>query len=373
MHLPLKVIDVLTMLNLIFSWKFVTTTLSTTVNTALLIVLSLLLSVHNVKANENIPTVSLSSLGDFQTEFTTIEPANFLNGQSLTGKVTFRTGENYSVSLPFGIQKISYLVKNGSTVGRGEKIAKIEGYEVHHFLDEYESVKAIFSASELHYLTNKRHFNDKTLKSSEWLAISQSYFDAKLQLEHFNHQLSFLTVDENENVYFISPENGIVSLKNVENSKSVNDLAFEIINPESVKVEILIPISQQQNLSHFVVSSNCQLVIKNVEMLANKYHSRVWASPATNNCNFRLGQTLTVSPVYHFAGYKVPSSSIFEFENRDFIAVKIVDKLRFYPLTIASTDQENTYIITNEDISNKEVLASSVSIVQGILLKLGAE
>lgn len=357
------------MLNIIFGIKLFK--VSKTI--AFLFLLPIFFVVNIVNAFDELPLIEINSLGDFQKEFSVVAPERELHGQALTGQVTYRKGENYSVSLPFGIQKISYLVKNGHSIKKGEIIAKIEGYEVHHFLDEYQSVQAVFEASKQHYLTNRSHFNNKTLKSSEWLDISKSYFDAKLELEHFEHQLSFLHIDENDNVYFISPEKGIVNLDNVHNSKSAGDLAFEIINDESVKVKILVPITQHETLKHFNVTPVCKLTVENVELLAKKYHKIIWATPDFSHCKFTLGQSITVSPVYQFNGYKVPKSSLFEFNDIDYIAVKVSENLQLHPVNIVSSDHQYAYISTDEQVSGKEVLASSVSIVQGILLNLGAE
>ncbi|XQW86582.1 hypothetical protein ACOYR1_07625 [Thalassotalea piscium] len=336
-----------------------------------LFILSLFL-IHNARAFEQPLQIPLSSLGDFHIEFTKIESSDYLEKQSVIGQVTYLTGENYSVLLPFDIQKISYTLHNGSQVNKGDIIAKVDGYDVHHFFDEYESAKAIFEASKHHYLTNKRYFNNKTIKSSEWLDITSSYFSAKLTLEHFHHQLAFLQVNDKDEVFFISPENGLLNLTDVTSSKSSGDLAFEIINEKSIRVKISLPLTTNNRLSHFLVSPSCSLSLGRQESLADKYHYTLWTVP-DDGCHFTLGQRVTVTPIYHFNGYKIPKSAIFEFKDIDYLVLKNGDTLQLNPITIMRGDQAYAYVTSEKAIASLEVLTSSVSVIQGILLGLGAE
>lgn len=317
--------------------------------------------------------IDLSVLGDFEVKFSTIEKDTFKVGQNLIGEVTYKPGENYSVVLPFDVQKVTYHIKNGSYVELGETIATVEGYDVHHFLDEFESAKKLLQTSENHFQTNKAYFENKTIKSTQWIEITKSYFKAKLNFEHFQHQMSFLHIDKNEKTTLISPKNGIVKIPNFGNIKSAGDLAFDVISTNSVKVKITTPLSYAANLSHFVMTSFCELEINSFESILDKYHQTVWASPKSEQCKLTLGQSVKLSPILNFVGYKVPKKSLFELNDQDYIAIKSKDKISLTSIVIVGSNNNEYYVSAKEDISHKKALVSSVSILQGKLLALGAE
>ncbi len=338
--------------------------------TLFLIVLCQIPTVFAFEKKENI---ALSVLGDFEIKFSNVEKESFIVGQHLIGEVTYNSGANYSVLLPFDIQKITFHVKNGNYVELGDTIATVEGYDAHHFIDEYESAKIILAASENHFQTNKVYFDNKTIKSSQWLEITKSYLEAKLNVEHFQHQMSFLHIDENEKITLISPNKGIVKIPTFQNIKSEGDLAFDIINTDSVKVRVSTPLSYAAKLSHFVMSSSCQLEVNSVESIVDKYHQTIWASPTSEHCQLTLGQSVKLSPILKFDGYKVSKSAVFELNDKDYIAIRFKDNVSLFPILIVGANQKEYYVSAREDISNKKVLISSVSILQGKLLALGLE
>ena len=124
-----------------------------------------LIQISTVNASDEIKTLALSSLGDFEVKLSKVQRVESLKGQSLIGKVDYMPGENYSVAFPFDVQRISYVIKNGNLVSKGDTVATVEGYDVHHFIDEYESAKVLLAIQEKHYKTNKAYFENKTIKS----------------------------------------------------------------------------------------------------------------------------------------------------------------------------------------------------------------
>ena len=332
-----------------------------------------LCQIPSVFAFEKKEIIELSVLGYFEIKFSTIEKETLKVGQNLIGEVTYKPGENYSVVLPFDVQKVTYHIKNGSYVELGATIATVEGYDVHHFLDEFESAKIILQASENHFQTNKAYFENKTIKSTQWIEITKSYFKAKLNFEHFQHQMSFLHIDKNEKITLISPKNGIVKIPNFGNIKQAGDLAFDVISTNSVKVKVTTPLSYAANLSHFVMTSSCELEINSFESIVDKYHQTVWASPKSEQCKLTLGQSVKLTPILNFNGYKVPKSSIFELNDKDYIAIRSGDTVSLVSILIVGANNKEYYVTAKQDISNKKALVSSVSILQGKLLELGVE
>ena len=332
-----------------------------------------LMQITTVNAVDTIRMIELSSLGNFDANFSDVQKVELLNGQSLIGEIGYMAGENYSVTLPFDVQRITYRVKNGSEVNKGDTIALVEGYDVHHFIDEYETTKVLLEIQEMHFKTNKEYFENKTIKSSQWIEITKSYYEAKLNFEHIQHLMSFLHIDKNEKITLVSPKAGVIQIPSLIGSKVAGELAFDIVDTNAIKVKVTVPLLLASNLSHFEVNSTCRLNINSIEKIANKFHQILWAEPASKDCKLILGQVIKVTPIQNIDGYKIAKSAIFEFENKNYIAIKAKEALSLIPIDLIGTSAGEYIFTTNENIEGKQGLISSVSILQGSLLSLGAE
>jgi len=332
-----------------------------------------LLTFNPVFASQNLAPVDLSSLSGFDVEFAPIKKTEFINGQSLIGEVNFKPGGNYTVMFAFDVQQVHYLYPNGSMVEKGAAIASVEGSDVHHFLNAYQSAKDMFAIAKSHYDINQQNLKNKIIRSSEWVEITKSYFEAKLNFEHMQHQMSFLKVDDNENVTLLSPKKGILKIINESGNRIMGDTAFDIIDPSSIRVKIKVPLRLGNTLTRFKVSQNCSLNIDSHDSIADKYHQIVWASPSSNECQLTLGQTLKVTPVNKLTGFKVAKSGVFEFDDNNYIALKAGDSLELLRIELKGI-QNNNYVFTaNKKLDGQLVLISSVSALQGMLLHLGRE
>jgi len=335
--------------------------------------IAVLIHISTVNAADGLKMIELSSLGNFDASFSDVKKVELMKGQSLIGEVAYMAGENYSVTFPFDVQRITYRVKNGSVVKQGESIALVEGYDVHHFIDEYETTKVLLEIQKMHFKTNKQYFENKTIKSSQWIAITKSYYKAKLNFEHIQHLMSFLHIDENEQITIISPKAGVIQIPNLYGSKVAGELAFDIVDKKSINVKVIVPLLLASNLSHFDVTSTCRLNINNIEAIADKFHQILWAEPASIDCKLILGQVIKVTPIQKIEGYKLTKTAIFEFENKNYIAIKENKSLSLIPVELIGTAEGEYIFTTKEAIEGKKGLISSVSILQGILLSLGVE
>jgi hypothetical protein len=333
----------------------------------------ILTQIYQVNAASDVKMVELSSLGSFETKFSAVKKVALMKGQSLIGEVAYMPGKNFSVTFPFDVQQVSYLVTNGSLVNQGDKIALVEGYDVHHFIDNYESSKTLLAIQKKHFQTNKQYFENKTLKSSQWIEITKSYYEAKLNFEHLRHLMSFLHIDKNEQISLISPKKGIIQIPKLMTSKLSGGLAFDVLSPEDIKVKVTSPLLLSSNLSHLEISPTCTLSVKYIERIADKFHQRLWTEPTTTNCKLTLGQSIKVTPIQSIDGYTIAKSAIFEFENKNYIAIKVNAALSLVPINLIGTSEEGYIFTTAENIDAKQALISSVSILQGSLLSLGAE
>lgn len=332
-----------------------------------------LLQTSIVNAQPKLKIIELSSLGGYEINFAKIKKVASINNQSLMGEIGYLPGENYSINFPFDVQRVSYLIKNGSLINQGDIIAKVEGYDVHHFIDEYTSAKVLLDIQEKHFQTNKKYFENQTIKSSQWIEITKSYYAAQLNFEHMQHLMSFLSIDKNEQISLVSPVAGIIKIPDLVGSKSAGDIAFDIIDINAIKVKITVPVLLANKLSYFNVSPTCKLNLHSIEKITNKFHRTIWATPDSTHCKLSVGQVIKVTPVQKVQGYKIAKSAIFEYEDINYIAIKNKINLTLIPINIIGTEK-NTYLFTtNENIDDQLGLISSVSILQGNLLSLGAE
>jgi hypothetical protein len=335
--------------------------------------IAVLMQISTVSAADTVRMIALSSLGNFDASFSKVKRVELLKGQSLIGEIGYMAGENYSVSFPFDVQRIIYRVTNGSEVNKGDTIALVEGYDVHHFIDEYETTKALLEIQEMHFQTNKQYFENKTIKSSQWINITKSYYEAKLNFEHIQHLMSFLHISENEQITLVSPKAGVIQIPSLIGSKVAGELAFDIVDTNAIKVKVIVPLLLTSNLSHFDVNSACRLNINSIEKIANKFHQILWAEPASTDCKLILGQVIKVTPIQNINGYKIAKSAIFEFDDKNYIAIKRKEGLSLIPIELMGSTEGEYIFKTKENLEGKEGLISSVSILQGSLLRLGAE
>ncbi len=324
--------------------------------------------------------IALNELGQYQLHFEKISAINTIAGNKLLAKVSEKTGSNFSVFLPFSVQQINYRVNNGEQVKKSQVIADLQGYDVHHFLDEYEAAEQLYKNAEKQYLSSKKLFKNRALKQSQWIEISKNYYAAKLRFEHLNHYRGFLTVDNHENIAIIAPSAGYLRRANDNKtnttSKQEGELLFDIIPNNTISLTTNVSVKNIDQLSAFKVNnSQCQLTIDQKENITNSFVAKVWSNPLTanKNCQFTLGQSLVVTPIYQQKALTVNKKAVFEFEDQNYIALKEQQNLSLVAIDILSSSADKYYFTSASDLTNKQALISSVSAVQGMLLNLGEE
>lgn len=326
--------------------------------------------------SEIIQTVAYSALGDFQLDSALIQSVSSISGHNLLASVSEKSGSNFSMFLPFGVQQISYIVDNGSYIDKSQEVAYLNGFDVHHFLDEYEAAKELFLNAQQQYQSSKPLFLRKVLKQSQWLEISKNYFAAQLRFEHLNHYKAFLNIDSNENIAIKSPVSGYVRFSSDIAVKQEGELLFDVIPKSSIRLKVSVPINNIANLANInVLGSECQLTVASKEAVVKNFSQTVWSSTLSDVCHFTLGEQLLVTPQYEQQAFELPKTAIFEFDNQNYVAVEDDASSEFQLIAIEILSSVgNSYHVSSEiDLTNKQALITSISALQGILLELGAE
>ncbi len=327
--------------------------------------------------------LNLDQLGQYNFTFDKVAQVKYVSGSNVLAAVTEKQGENFSVFLPFSVQQVNYMVSNGQTVTKNQPIAYLTGYDVHHFLDEFEAAKQLFENANQQYQSSKRLYNQKALSQSKWVAISQHYFAAKLRFEHLHHYKSFLHIDDNEKISIIAPTSGVLRYALSSTSqpliaKNEGELLFDVIPTSAIRLKVNVPITNLVNLNYFnLVRQKCKLALDNKEQVINGFTVAVWSKSVVDNstCQLSLGQNVVVTPIYDQQAYRIKKSAVFEFKNQNYIAIKEPEQnqLTLVAVTLLNSTNEDYIFSSVEPIINQQVLVTSVSAIQGVLLELGGE
>lgn len=348
---------------------------------------------QHTTSSDNAPLL-LTQLGGYQLDFEKITAVDHINGQNLLASSQTKPGENFSMYLPFSVQHSQFLIANGSKVTKGQAVAILSGYDVHHFLEEYQAAKTLFSNAKQHYQTSLGLYQQKALSQSRWTEISNSYFAAKLHFGHLNHLKEFLSISpfnnksgnkgksENANkgddeiVSIISPITGTLRYFANSNVKQEGELLFDVIPHHAMRLKISAPLKKIKQLSKVkVLNHNCVIDIDTTSTqnaLVHNFSTTVWSVPITDTCNITLGESLVVSPIYQQAAFSINKSALFEIDNRDHIAIKKGQQLELVAVELLGSSEGNYLFTSQVNLTEKSVLTSSVSAVQGILLELGS-
>lgn len=353
-----------------------------------LIIITLLFSFQLKYASAT--TLNIEELGQYDFSYHKVEKVKHVSGSHALAQVVEKQGSNFSVFLPFSVQQVNYLVANGNKVLKNQSIAYLKGYDVHHFLDEFDVSQQLYLQAKAQYESSKRLFKSKALAQSAWLDISKNYFQAQLRFEHLNHFKSFLKIDENENISIISPINGFLRYTKGSTEKKEGELLFDIIPTDAVRLSLNVPAENISNLGHLEIADRqCSYFIDTKEKIVNQFLVTVWsqsiyandnldsnllnANKLAEGCSLQLGENVVVTPVYDQSAYRIEKSAVFEFENKDYIAVKNKQQLQLIEIDLVNSTATDYIFISQLDLLNKSVLVTSVSALQGILLALGGE
>lgn len=318
-------------------------------------------------------SIPQSSLGKFTTNYSQITQVDKLNSNQVIGNVVVKPGANYKVSLPIDIQQLTYYKQNGTLVKQSDVIAKLSGFDVHHFIDEMETAKSIFNDSKKYFEATRSAADSRTFKTAEWLEISKKYAQAKLNYEHFIHLREILKINSDDSVDLLSPVEGILQVPNQEHMQgNSSHQLFEVIPADSLLLKAYVPAQKLALLSNLFNEDNgCSYQIQQIEPVIKNYHQTVWAQPSSNQCSLTLGQKVVLTPQFSQTANKIIKSAVFELDNKDYIAIKNGENLTLINVNII--DKQGDYFIftAQQELVSSFALSSSVSIAQGLFMGLG--
>ena len=335
------------------------------------VVMLLTLFVKNVNADTR--NIDLADLGQYQFSFEKLISVNKITGNKVLAQVTEKEGSDHAMNLPFNVQKINFLVANGQWVQNKQAVARLSGKDVHHFFDEYEAAKQLFTITDHYYQSSLKLFNNKAIKQSQWLEISENYFTAKLNLEHINHFMSPLTVTEDEEVIINAPLAGYIRFSTTNIAKQEGQLLFDVIPSSAIRLKVKLSKRRAQLVEFTLDDNDCRFAVDTIEKTIKNFNVTVWSEAVKSSCQLMLGDSVVVTPVYQQTAFSINKEAVFEFENKNYIAIKKQQKVSLVAINILGSTT-NSYLINADSLlDGQEALVSSVSAIQGVLLELGGE
>lgn len=319
-------------------------------------------------------SIPLASLGSLQLEYARAEQQQSYPGQPVPGEVTFRSGTAFSLVAPRRVQQIEYLVELGERVAKGQPVAVMRGPEMHHFLYEVEAGREVLAAAERRYNNNKTLYERKAISESNWLEVSENYYTARLAYEHNRHfyDLVLESDEARDSIEIAAPVAGLIGYAPGYSGLAAGDDIAVFVPDKAVRLELSLPAATSQDVLH-VQAGGCQLAISSVGRIADGFMVDGWTEPVPRECGLLLGQTLLVTPHYATEAVRIPASALFQWQESDYVLVRRGDILVPVQVELVGT-AEGAYLVRAEStLEGSDILRSSVSAVQGILLGLGGE
>lgn len=319
-------------------------------------------------------SVDIATLGELELKYATVAGAGTYAGQHLAALVSYRGGDAVSVVTVPRVQQIRYRLAPGARLTRGQRVAQLSGPEVHHFLTEYEVIGRRLTVAEGRFQANRELYQRKAIDEGRWIDISDGYYALKLQHEHLRHFYELLDVDSDHGnaVFLKAPVDGVLDYTHRTGGISSGSELVKIIPEDSLRLTVAVPLSRRGELVSLSEGS-CELAIEEISGIAEAFRVTAWSEALTGICEYLPGQRLMVTPWYRGDGYRVPARSVMQWQGAPALLVRAGEQLVPQTVAVLGSTSEEYFVACSEELEGNEVLVTSVSAVQGMLMGLGGE
>jgi hypothetical protein len=318
--------------------------------------------------------VDTGTLGALTLQYATVQASDHYAGPPMAAQVSFQPGEAFSVVTPYRIQQITWLVSPGESVTAGQPVAVLAGPEIHHFITEFEVTGERLALARKRFESNRKLYRDQSIDEGRWIEISDAYYRLRLAYEHLQHFHELLqeTDSEPDNIVLKSPTAG--RLQYAQNSPGVpaeGEVAI-VIPPSALRLRVAVPLARREGLAA-LRNDGCELAVSTISGIAEGFFLRAWSEPLGPRCPWLPGEQLMVTPQYRLAGYTVPQSALLHWEGEPALLLRDGGELQLVAVAVSGANGDGYHVTSDIDLAGREVLTSSVSAVQGVLLGLGSD
>lgn len=319
-------------------------------------------------------SVSVHDLGDLNLSFASVRRLEEVPGPALQARATHRGGALYRVELPRDVRRATFLVANGETVSAGQPFVVLDGPEIHHLLLEYDTLQIRYQSAKDRFERSRESYQQQALREDQWVAISDRYLELQLEFEHMRHfqELVRTSTDQSEAIILVAPIDGRIHYRdNGDRLVSGTELAG-FLAADAMRLRVRVPMGSTENLAALELSE-CRLPVAAVDHVAEGFFVTAWSEPIPAQCALTLNATLSARPLYRRSAYAVPRSAVFTRDGQTQVLVRRGDVLEAIPVSLLMPDGDSYAMSAANDLAGSEVLVTSVSAVQGILLGLGGK
>jgi hypothetical protein len=318
--------------------------------------------------------VDLAALGEIELVYEQPDLLQFYPAQQVSAEVGFRHGEAFAVLAPRRIQQVQYLVLPGGPVQAGQAFAVLRGPEIHHFLSEFEVSRKLLEAAEKRFNSNKILYERKSINEGLWLEITEQYYAARLEYQHMRHfnDLVVATDEKADTITLAAPVSGLVDYAPDYSGIRTGESIALFLPEDIVRLRVELPVQLRSDVA-FLQMPACKLDLDSVSARVNGFFVAAWTEPLRPGCNLMLGQHLLVTPYIRAEVYQLASSAVFQWQNSTYILMRNGSALVAAEVEVLGAVGADSLVRSGTALQDRDILVSSVSAVQGILLGLGGE
>ena len=319
-------------------------------------------------------SVSIADLGDLQLSFSPVQQLDEVPGPAVQARVTHRSGAMYRIEIPRDVRRATYRVNNGEVVSAGQPFVDLDGPEIHHLMLEYSTLQTRYEAAKDRYEDSLEPYRQQALREEQWVAIVDRYLALKLEYEHMRHfqELVQASPDEDDSITLLAPVDGRIRYRDSEERLMAGTEVAGFLAADALRLRARVPAASADDLAALALP-DCRLAVAAVDRVAEGFFLTAWSEPVPAHCNIALNATVSARPLYRQAAYAVPRSAVFTRDGEAQVLVRRGEMLESINVSLLMPDGDNYAISADADIGNSQVLVTSVSAVQGLLLGLGGE
>ncbi|MEE4329361.1 MAG: hypothetical protein V2J10_00735 [Wenzhouxiangella sp.] len=322
--------------------------------------------------------ITIDELGALEIVFEEASRVDRVPGSATWAEVSHRRGAAFRVHAPRRIGQADYLVAPGQRVVAGQPIARLSGPEVEHWQLELESIRSRFLQADDRYRRNQPLFESNALAESIWTEISDQWHALRLEYKHMSHFAELLDdANSEDGLLLIAPFDAFATYQITDSALARDETIASFIPIEALRIRTRTPAADRSRLVA-IRAGACELAIDEISEQASGFLIDVWSEALAGRCDLLPGQTLSIVPLYRAGSdgqtvVRVPESALLNWDHRLFLLVREDNRLYPEPIEVLGADGSDLLVLGPASLVGREVLARSVSAIQGILIGLGGE
>nr|WP_136252141.1 hypothetical protein [Ningiella ruwaisensis] len=315
--------------------------------------------------------VKISDLKNLEQTTHKVKGISFYEGRPLSGRVSEMPGQSYSVVSPIEIHQAQYLINSGIQVEKGTPFAVIKGPEVHHYIEQFQQAKLIYEQSKSLYENQQALFKKGLLNQDIWLQTVQLYSKSKLDYEEYQHffdniEPSSINADS---LIILAPIDGYLLYQHQERTMA-GDLLTKIIPHDALRISASFALNNRVTPTALRFET-CEIAIATNFNTDSRFFSTLWTEPLPDHCVAHYGQQLNVQPIYNQPLFSIPKNAVFDMDGQYYVLVKSEEFYEAVEVELLSSSSTHYTVSTTRNLGDFEILTSSVSAVQGIMMGIG--